>query len=209
MDFVATLLLGLICIAIGLLIGALLFNRPGKPGSDPLERTTPQSEKGNVILRRDRRSQRLSVEVDGDLYQTAGDLSPDRRRVLTHLAADFSTWLGLLPGAQPGSPPSQPLETTAKNEQPHRVQAQVEAMPKPEPAQGSIAGQIDEILQDRLEGTPLEGRGIKILELPGQGMVVMVGLDKYTDLEQLQDPEVRRAIGEAVAEWEARNTITK
>ena len=206
MDFAATLLLGLICIVIGVLIGALLFNRPGKAGQGSLARVAPQPEKGGVILRRDRRTQRLSVEVDGDVYPSAGSLSPDRRSLLTHLAADFSTWLGLLPGYQSGEqvegqpqvePSSLPL------------QPETEAAPRSEPASRSIAAQIDDILQDRLEGTPLAGRGIKILELPGQGMVVMVGLDKYTDLEQIGDPEVRRALGEAVTEWEARNTFKK
>jgi hypothetical protein len=207
MDFAATLLLGLICIVIGVLLGALIFNRPGKTAADPLlERAAPQTDKAGVILRRDRRSQHLSVELDGDLYQSAGQLSPDRRRVLTHLAADFSTWLGILPSSQPG----QPSESEPKVEQTSpAVQPDVEAAPKPERAAGSIAAQIDEILQDRLEGTPLEGRGIKILELPGQGMVVMVGLDKYTDLEQIADPDVRRVIRDAVAGWEARNTLKK
>jgi hypothetical protein len=63
MDFTATLLLGLICIVIGVLIGALLFNRPGKSGPDALTaRTSPQPDKSGVILRRDRRSQRISVK---------------------------------------------------------------------------------------------------------------------------------------------------
>lgn len=206
MDFTATLLLGLICIVIGVLIGALLYNRPGKSGADPLARAAPQPEKGGVILRRERRSQRLSIELDGDLYESAGHLSPDRRRLLTHLAADFNTWLGIIPAAQADKPlePAPKIEDSSPTAQP-----EVEAIPNPQPARLSIASQIDEILQDRLEGTPLEGRGIKIMELPGQGLVVMVGLEKYTDLEQIADPDVRRAIGEAVAEWEARNSVKK
>jgi hypothetical protein len=206
MDFAATLLLGLICIVIGVLIGALLFNRPGRSGADPLARTSPQPEKGGVILRRDRRSQRLSVEVEGDLYESAGQLSPDRRRLLTHLAADFNTWLGILPAAQVEKPPEPAPEVEDSTQ---TAQPEMEAVPRPQPARLSIASQIDEILQEKLDGTPLEGRGIKIMELPGQGVVVMVGLDKYTDLEQIGDLEVSQAIREAVAEWEARNTFKK
>jgi hypothetical protein len=203
MDFAATLLLGLICLVIGVLIGALIFNRPRSAGTDPLlARTSPPPEKGGVWLRRERRSQRLSVAIEGDVYQSASQLSPDRRRLLTNLAADFSTWLGLLPGQGSVVPP--------KVEQPSPgIQPEAEAIQKAEPAGRSIAAQIDEILQERLEGTPLAGRGIRIIELPGQGMVVMVGLEKYSDLEQIGDPDVRRAIGGAVAEWEARSTLKK
>jgi len=70
--------------------------------------------------------------------------------------------------------------------------------------QTSIAAQIDEILQEKLEGLPDEKRAIRLMELPGKGMVVMVGLDHYDGVETVPDPEVRTLIKECVAEWEKR-----
>ena len=60
-------------------------------------------------------------------------------------------------------------------------------------------------MQARIENGPLAERGIKLQEIPGQGMVVMVGAEKYTDLSLVPDPEVRDAIAAAVAEWEKKN----
>jgi hypothetical protein len=74
----------------------------------------------------------------------------------------------------------------------------------PAPAPKSIAAQIDEILQEMLENSPLESRAIRLLELPTKGMVVMVGLDQYEGVEAVPDEEIKAMIRSAVAEWERR-----
>jgi hypothetical protein len=71
----------------------------------------------------------------------------------------------------------------------------------------SIAAQIDEILQHKLANSaldhiPAERRAIRLIELPGKGMVVMVGMDRYEGVEKVPDPEIRSVIREAVEEWE-------
>jgi hypothetical protein len=68
----------------------------------------------------------------------------------------------------------------------------------------SIVAQIDEILQTRLENTPLADQGIRLIEGPDQGMVIEVGLSRYTDIDAVPDSEVRRLIRQAVNEWESR-----
>jgi hypothetical protein len=78
---------------------------------------------------------------------------------------------------------------------------------QPEQPPASIAVQIDEILQEKLAGTELVGRGIKLLELPGRGLVFIVGLNRYEDVEAVPDPEIRGLIRESVAEWERRQEI--
>jgi hypothetical protein len=74
----------------------------------------------------------------------------------------------------------------------------------PAPAPKSIAAQIDDILQEVLENSPLESRAIRLLELPTKGMVVMVGLDQYEGVEAVPDDEIKGMIRSAVAEWERR-----
>jgi hypothetical protein len=74
----------------------------------------------------------------------------------------------------------------------------------PQPPPMSIAAQIDEILQEKLETSPLNSKAIRLLELPGKGMVVMVGLDQYEGVDAVPDEEIQNLIRSAVAEWERR-----
>jgi hypothetical protein len=66
----------------------------------------------------------------------------------------------------------------------------------------SIVSQIDQILQAKLEGTHLEDKGIRLVEGPDQGMVIEVGLDKYTDIDAVPDEQVCQLIHLSVADWE-------
>jgi hypothetical protein len=47
-------------------------------------------------------------------------------------------------------------------------------------------------------------RGVRLLELPNKGMVVMVGLEQYSGVDEVPDDEIRSMIKLAVAEWETR-----
>lgn len=76
----------------------------------------------------------------------------------------------------------------------------------PDTASKSIAAQVDEILQEMLKNSPLAARAIKLMELPGKGMVVMVGLDQYDGVDQVPDDEIRSLIRSAAAEWERQAT---
>lgn len=70
--------------------------------------------------------------------------------------------------------------------------------------QASIAAQVDEILQDKLKGTSLEKRGIRLMELPGKGMVVMIGLEQFDSVGAVPYPEIKAVLQESVAVWEKR-----
>lgn len=68
----------------------------------------------------------------------------------------------------------------------------------------SLAAQVDEILQERLLTSPLRERGIRLIELPNRGLVVLVGLEQYNGVDQVPYPEVQALIRECVQEWERR-----
>lgn len=221
MTLTSTLVLILISIAIGFLIGALVYGLRGKPSQQPGEEEEENlpAEQG-VRLWHDPQTQKLSVVVDGKTYQQAGDLMPETRSRLARLARDWQLWLGMplsrLTALAASSNPEfaePPVETNIKPDttaQPLPGNAPVKLVrgaekTKTEAAPESIAAQIDEILQTRIENTPLAERGIKLQEIPRQGLVVMVGEEKYTDLTLVPDQEVREAIAAAVAEWEKKN----
>jgi hypothetical protein len=104
----------------------------------------------------------------------------------------------LVPLAPPpaAKPSMNPIDLFAK-----AIQAEakpVNSAPK------SIVAQIDEILQKNLENAPLEKRGIRLVELPGKGMVVMVGLDQYGGVDEVPDAEIQQLIRSSAKEWEDR-----
>lgn len=68
----------------------------------------------------------------------------------------------------------------------------------------SIAAQIDEILQEMINGTPMDAKGIRLYENPNKGLVVLVGMTQYDSVEDVADEEVRKVIHAAVLEWERR-----
>jgi hypothetical protein len=70
----------------------------------------------------------------------------------------------------------------------------------------SIAAMVDEVLQEKLKGGPHETRGIRLLDSPDGGLVVMVGLEKYEGVDAVPDEEIRHAIREAVSEWRERTS---
>lgn len=68
----------------------------------------------------------------------------------------------------------------------------------------SIAAQIDEILQEMIDGTPLESKGIRLFESPTKGLIVLVGMTQFNSVDEVTDEEVRKTIHAAVSEWERR-----
>jgi hypothetical protein len=216
-----TLVLIAISITIGFLIGVLVYGLRGKPKPPAADKDSLAPAQG-VRLWRDPLTQSLTVEVDGKTYERVTDLPPETRSQQVRLARDWLLWLGMPasrlaalvnPASQGTVEPPQTAQTVAGRGSTARAQ-EVKTTPKSvkmaekgkaESTQQSIAAQIDEILQARIENSPLAERGIKIQELPGQGMVVMVGVEKYPDLSMVPDREVRDAIAAAVAEWEKKN----
>jgi len=200
MDLLPTLLIALIGLVVGLLLGLLAAGLRGKP---PADRSAParsdSAPPGAVRVWHDR--QGLAVETDGKVMRLPGSLSAEQRSRLARLSGELAAWLRATPpvAAAPQPRAEQPAPAMA----PQAAGAAPDVV-APDAAGRSVAAQIDAILQQKLERSPLGGKAIRLLELPGQGMVVMVGLDKYTDLAQVPDPEVRAVIAESVAEWEKR-----
>jgi hypothetical protein len=76
--------------------------------------------------------------------------------------------------------------------------------PKPESEFKSIASQINDILQEQLDGTSLASRGITLSEGHDRGVMVTLDGKQYQGVMDVPDEEVRRAIRSAVLEWETR-----
>jgi hypothetical protein len=98
------------------------------------------------------------------------------------------------PGSPSAPPPATPKPSTAPKED------------RPAAPANSIVGQIDSVLQARLEGTRLADRGIFLTQSPEGGVNVYVGLTRYNGVDDVPDPEIKAAIRAAIAEWEDQYT---
>jgi len=68
----------------------------------------------------------------------------------------------------------------------------------------SIARQVDEIIQEKLPGTKFRGKVIHLLELPGEGVVVIVDDERFEGVSDVPYPDVQDFLRECTAEWERR-----
>jgi DNA-binding Lrp family transcriptional regulator len=186
-------------------------------------------------LLRDERSGTLLLEKSGVIYRTAADLNPEQRRLLSIAAGDLHAFLGLMSAPQSedanrASTPTVKADDSSGAPSPSRPKGAGQIFPEAEvksPSMSpvdiftraiasdvpkvvikskSITAQIDDILQERLVNTPLEQRGIRLLDAPDGRVVVFIGIESYDGVDAVPDEEVRRAIRAAVAEWEKRSS---
>ncbi|MBE0408117.1 MAG: hypothetical protein IBX69_00110 [Anaerolineales bacterium] len=230
MDMVLVGIFAFVCILVGFVLSSFLQAlRSSKEESRETIQTAP-GLKEVARLSRDVRTKHLVVEIGDQAFKSVGDLNPDDRQQLTMTAVDLRTWLGIFPSEEESGErevySAQPADFSVST--PSSPDADLQSMPevaqrKPslnplkmfseaiqesrKPVEGEIpkriVAQIDEILQGKLETSPLSGRGVRLVELPGEGIAVMVGLTRYNDVEDVPDAEIRDIIHEAVNEWES------
>ncbi len=232
MDLFSLIIVAVVCIGIGFVIATLLGNlREEEPKPDPAETAEAENRVHVLRLWRHEETGALLPEVHGEVLTSAKALDAEQHAALSIALVDLYSWMehGLQPlptlivEPEPESPArrkstggdqSEPAESVSAQSEvviPSRLNiikglvrtAQKEITQKVEAEPRSIAAQVDEILQAKLEASPLAGQGIRLMDLPNQGMVIMVGLDKYPDIESVPDEEIKELLRASVADWEA------
>jgi len=170
------------------------------------------------------RQQQFCLDLDEQRLNPA-QLTPAQRKRLIDLMVTMRPWVEASPPSTPAAsrppstgasairfpvpPPSRPASAPLPL---NPIPASGSALPvegagaQEAPAPTSMVGQIDAILQARLAGTPLAGRGVRLVESPQGGVIVMVGVNRYPSLGDVPDPAVQAVIRAAIAEWEQRFT---
>lgn len=160
----------------------------------------------------------LTLDLDGVRADTSS-LTVDQRKRLIEMLNVIRPWLEGKPvpapvpspaSAQVAPPPQpKPVATPPIPAAPPRATAPIPSAPRDKdapPAATGIVGQIDAVLQARLHGTPLEGRGIFLSNSPEGGVIVNVGLRKFHGVDEVTDPEIKAALRGAITEWENKYT---
>jgi len=162
----------------------------------------------------------LTLDLDGTRANTSS-LSPDQRRRLIEMLSLMRPWLegrSMTSSSMKTSPPPQsdqpgpaPVSSVPSTPKPAPQPASPRASTiakedRPAAPANSIVTQIDTILQARLAGTPLAERGVFLTQSPEGGVIVYVGLRRYTGVDEVPDAEVKAAIRAAISEWENKYT---
>lgn len=186
---------------IGLLEASLKGSRKAKPPAKPSTDGTLLSLEGEIEVLRAWRTNagKLDLEMDGQRIESKEMLLPEQHRRLVNLLLELRPWLE----AAPDLPPARPgQEQPAKPPIPAKTKEPMVEQPAAAPL--SIVAQIDQILQDRLAGTPLAGRGIQLQESPEGGVIVWVGMQRFEGIDAIPAPQVKAAIRQAVEAWEKK-----
>ncbi len=180
----------------------------------------------NSLLKLSLDNNQPRLDLDGQRVDTS-QLTVEQRKRLIDLMVTMRPWIEARPAAAPQtvsrpiaaqtpslSTPRSPSGTT----QPPPAAASV-SQPKPAPAAAapapaskdeppasasSMVAQIDSILQKSLIGTSLAERGIRLIESPQGSVIVMVGMERFSGVGEVTDPQVQAAIKAAIAEWEKK-----
>jgi hypothetical protein len=171
-------------------------------------------------------------EIQNRLVEAADELTPEEHADVSLALVDLYTWLeqsnhtaisftaagstlaptGKNSSTETDTPSTNPGKQLSSETKPPSLNifkslvksTQTEIKQKVQEDPQSIAEQVDEILQAKLEAMKLDGKAVRLFDLPNQGMVIMVGLEKYRDLNDVPDDELRGLIRDSVAEWEKR-----
>jgi hypothetical protein len=195
------------------------------PATEQISHQTPESPsvEENIPLRKlkemihlwyDRLERKLYADFNGEGVDLDKRLTPDQHSILSFLLLDLQDKVGISAALRSviqeregdAFPKKDEGEVVPQRFNPVRsfvnyIQSDV---PKLEDKDNSIPFQINVILQGKLKGTTLEKQGISIAERPDRGVVFIVGVNVYSDIHEIPDPNIRFYIQEAVKEWDSR-----
>lgn len=211
----------------GALVASIIFGRMNK-GEGSSSELPEGLEKGRhqvaARLWKDLKSGRLLIELDDEIHTSSQTLSNVQKLQLTSTQRELGSWLNIPPivaAPTPVQPPPaaaplvSPLPATVNPTYPPAPayrSGQANPPTKPNAKDGTkvpehpstMVEQIDQILQEMLENSPLKNRGIKLQDDPRLGAVVWVGITRYVGVDTVDDPEVKQVLRAAVNEWEHR-----
>ena len=212
MDIGVILFIAVICLVIGFALSRLLTTLQEDIDEDP-----SSLEESSEILKvwHEDKSGKLKVDFNNRPYEQAIELSSKDRYKFQQILLQLNTWFG--PETSSNLEASNEVsEVDSSEEEETRVSYNPLLMlrdaikadvPKIPLQDVNIVAQIDEILQERLQKAGYENAATRMMDLPGQGMVVMIGLEKYIEIEDIPDHEIRTLIHESVREWEKQQDI--
>jgi len=207
-DYLSIIVVGLAALFVGYFVGLFESRGRAEPKEKRIEPPVIAPKENSLLKLSLDNINQLRLEVDGQRAD-ATQLTPEQRKRLIELMVTMRPWIDA--SAPKSSAPPQTVSPRTIPSTPvaapiSKPIAPVSVSKKEEAAPTTMVGQIDAILQTHLADTPLATRGIRLVESPEGGVVVMVGLSKYGGVGEVPDTQVQAMIRAAITEWEKKYT---
>ncbi len=151
-----------------------------------------------VTLGRSIKENQFAVLFGDEWIGDANQLNLVQRNRLEKNLEEAQNWLGVETKKESVAPPKGKEEDSADVVPPLVPPKTVEKHKR----QLSIVEQVDEVLQELLEGSALKGKNIRLTELPNKGVTVWVGNEYFDSIDAVYDEDVKQIIRQAVKKWE-------
>jgi hypothetical protein len=229
---VLSIVLIIVGFILALLVTPLLGLENKSPKVEPTQEEDPEILMGkpqplaadrSLRVAHDPKDNRITIEIDGQIYQSVEELSREQRQFLSSTTTEIVTWMSRSV-LDPGLP-----VTTVQNQLPPIKIEQFPVEPKPvtlerslannflrtlqpggaktPPQLKSLAAQVDEVLQEKIPVSGLSHHSIHLVDLPNYGMSVQVDREQYPGIDAVPDEDIRKLIREAVEEWKKRSSL--
>jgi hypothetical protein len=175
------------------------IEKPHTQKPEPAE-ITPQYPRDAIHLWQDEHKQEVVLKIGSRIYAAGESLAPKEQKYIRTLQIYLQRWLDT---PAPSAPVTPPTSTNAEPESPADLNFD-QVNSSDIDASSSIVDQVNNLLQQKLAESPLKNKGVLLMELPNQGMVVMVGTDQYPNVDSVPDPEIKAIIQAAVKDWESQ-----
>jgi len=214
-DLIILILIGVVGIVLGGLINQIISNIMGRG-----QQTRSESgQKPFLSFYRDLENDQLLVSVSGKEAAAYDQLKKEGQEKTKDLIIEMNKTLGYIKHSQVEEikPVDKREETESEEKEAivpkptlnpvtvlvRALQAEVK---KSELPAESIVTQINDILQADLKNSPQIKDPVRLMEWPGMGMVVMVGLEKFNHVDEVPNEAIREIIHGAVKKWEMRGS---
>jgi len=230
--WIIVLIVGIVAVIVGYLV-AVIENRLTtalKEGRDeaspdtPDEKPAPKLDEHDVLRVTINPALKWHLELDGTRIEPDG-LTAEQRTRLINIVVQIRPWIEgktLASAAPVVAPPELDLSTPALPSAPIGIQPLVPKPARVDMIRGfrtmlendvksptptkipSIIGMIDDVLQKKLEGSPLAAKKIRLEEGSVGEVVVFVGATRYSGIDAVPDEVIKSVIREAIAEWDKK-----
>ena len=193
---------------IGLLEGWFKERALKKEEPEPeIIQAPPQLIEEDYVLAIFEEGDELSLKMDKTKLENFSQIGEEQRKRLISLVVRLRPWLDSNKAASSAAKSVTSVQEQAMSQKPESQPIPTEPITDElEYKKLGMVGQINWILQKKLNHHPLKSKRIRLEGALTGGVVFFIGEERYEYIDEIPHPEVKAIIQEAITEWEERST---